>query len=182
MQFRSFYPKAVLSVGLLVVLAGCGPSKVQQCNSLSKVFEKGTVLGGKFQQAGQSFQTRMQKLDRRQGLQGFKSGIADSSKQFRSLIGEWDQLTKEVGAVPLKDDKLVSLQKQYVMGLSQYSSGFKTMVGSLEKMSSFDGTPAGAKKLQGNLQEMQTAYTGLNELGTNIKQLDGEFKSYCTGK
>jgi hypothetical protein len=182
MQFRSFYPKAFLSVGLLIVLTGCGPSKVEQCNSLSKTFEKGTVLGNKFQQAGQTFQTRMQKLDRRQGLQGFKSGVRDASKEFRSLIGEWDQLTKEVGAVPLKDEKLVSLQRQYVTGLSQYSSGFKTMVGSLEKMGSFDGTPAGAQKVQGNLQEMQTAYNGLTKLGVDLQRLDGEFKSYCTGK
>jgi len=173
--------KILLGFGLGLLLVGCGPTKVAQCNKLSQTFQKGVQLGNKFQQEGQTFQTRMQTASKEQRLKGFKSAIADTSKSFRGLITEWDQLTKEVSDVPLQDEKLVGMQKQYVTAFAQSSDNLKKMVGALEKMGSFDGTRAGAEKLKGNLDEMQGAYTSLNKLSTDIKQVDQEFKSYCTG-
>jgi len=181
MQIRSSFSKLALGLSFGVLLVGCGPTKVQQCNDLSKTFQKGAQLGNKFQQEGQAFQQKMQTVSQKDGLKGFKSAITDSSKNFRGLIGEWDQLTKEVGTVPLKDEKLVGLQKRYVTAFADSSTNLKTMVGSLEKMASFDGTPKGVDKLKSNLNEMQGAYANLNKLSTDIKGVDEEFKSYCTG-
>ncbi|MEA5507340.1 hypothetical protein VB735_30455 [Halotia wernerae UHCC 0503] len=86
---------AILSVAAAIALlfAGCGESKVVQCNKLIKVANQATVLG--------------QKLGR-------NSQSVKSAKGLTEIASKIDQIATEMKALEIKDEKLQGFQDRFL--------------------------------------------------------------------
>ncbi|MEH2282408.1 MAG: hypothetical protein V7K90_13945 [Nostoc sp.] len=92
---RVFKQSFILSVTTAIALlfAGCGESKVAQCNKVIKVANQGSTLGQEF---------------------GKNPNPAKGSKALTELAGKIDPLAKEMKALEVKDEKLQIFQGRFL--------------------------------------------------------------------
>ncbi|MEH2025545.1 hypothetical protein [Nostoc sp.] len=92
---RVFKQSFILSVTTAIALlfAGCGESKVAQCNKVINVANQASTLGQEF---------------------GKNPNPAKGSKALTELAGKIDPLAKEMKAVEVKDEKLQSFQGRFL--------------------------------------------------------------------
>ncbi|MDZ7955257.1 MAG: hypothetical protein RMY16_17015 [Nostoc sp. DedQUE12b] len=92
---RVFKQNFILSVTTAIALlfAGCGESKVAQCNKVIKVANQASTLGQQF---------------------GKNPNPAKGSKALTELAGKIDPLAKEMKALEIKDEKLQGFQGRFL--------------------------------------------------------------------
>ncbi|PHM10023.1 hypothetical protein [Nostoc sp. 'Peltigera malacea cyanobiont' DB3992] len=92
---RVFKQSFILSVTTAIALlfAGCGESKVAQCNKIIKVANQGSTLGQEFTK---------------------NPNPAKGSKALTELAGKIDPLAKEMKALEIKDEKLQGFQGRFL--------------------------------------------------------------------
>lgn len=174
----------VLLVGAIAAgLAACGPSKVDQCNSLSTPINKVKPATEKFAQSSKGYEKEFQAAGEKKDLGRMSAIFKEFAGSSRSLGKELDEVGKEINGLSLKDETLVGIKTQYAQTLSGFSQEIGNMTTTLETMgnSKLD-TPEG-------LAEFQKASESLNgfdqKVGTLSKQETetvSKFNTYCTGK
>ncbi|MEH2239834.1 hypothetical protein [Nostoc sp.] len=88
---QSFMLSATTAIALL--FAGCGESKVAQCNKVIKVANQTSTLGQEF---------------------GKNPNPAKGSKALTELASKIDSLVKEMKALEIKDEKLQGFQGRFL--------------------------------------------------------------------
>jgi hypothetical protein len=109
-----FKRTAILSATAAIALlfAGCGESKVAQCNKVIKVANQATVLGQGFDKNSQS---------------------AKGTKGLTELATKIDQIATEMKAVEIKDEKLQGFQGQFLKLYQDISKNLNQTATAIDK-------------------------------------------------
>jgi outer membrane murein-binding lipoprotein Lpp len=174
----------VLLVGAITAgLTACGPSKVDQCNSLSSPINKVKPAVEKFAQGGKDFEKEVQTAGEKKDLAKIQSLMKEYSDNTRNLGKELDDLSKEIGGVALKDEKLVGFKDQYVQTLNGFSQEIGTLTTTLETMSKSKlDTPEGLAEFEKAGKALDGSDTKVNTLVKQESDTVNQFNTYCTGK
>jgi hypothetical protein len=124
---------SLLSItGLIAIsLSSCGISKVKECNSMGKITKE--------------MKTTVDEMETKSPNNVVQAFISTSSKV--------DKLSKEMQAIAIKDDKLVSLQSQFVKLYQDNSKGLKDAAKGLQAKNQPVADAAIAKMMEGDKQE-----------------------------
>ncbi|QMS89828.1 hypothetical protein HUN01_20400 [Nostoc edaphicum CCNP1411] len=107
---RSFILSATTAIALL--FAGCGESKVAQCNKVIKVANQASTLGQEF---------------------GKNSNPAQGSKALTELAGKIDPLATEMKALEVKDEKLQGFQGRFLTLYQNISKELNNAAAAIDK-------------------------------------------------
>ncbi|WP_392531072.1 hypothetical protein [Nostoc sp. C117] len=107
---QSFILAATTAIALL--FAGCGESKVAQCNKIIKVANEAATLGQEF---------------------GKNPNPAKGSKALTELAAKIDPLAKEMKALEIKDEKLQGFQGRFLTLYENISKELNNAAGAIDK-------------------------------------------------
>jgi small-conductance mechanosensitive channel len=164
-------------------LVACGPSKVDQCNGLSKAVNNVKPIADKFTQSSQAFEKESQTALSTKNFAQFQASLKKYSSGSKSLNQELDGAIKNVDAVDLKDETLVGLKKQYVQASNGLNQGIADLTKSLDKMSQAKlDSPDGVNILQQAGKELDATSNKMSGLVKQENETVSKFNKYCAGK
>ncbi|AFY32710.1 hypothetical protein [Calothrix sp. PCC 7507] len=134
------------TTAIAFLFAGCGESKVAQCNKIVKVSNQAVT-------AGQEFGNNPQP----------KKG----SKALTEAANKIEQITKDMQALEIKDEKLQGYQGRFLKLYENTSKGLKDTAAALDKK---------------NLAEANRSLASLKKGSSEEAALVKEINSYCSGK
>jgi uncharacterized membrane-anchored protein YhcB (DUF1043 family) len=114
-----------------ISLSSCGISKVKECNSIGKITKE--------------MKTAVDELE--------AESPGNVAQAFISTSSKVDKLSKEMQAITITDDKLVSLQSQFVKLYQDNSKGLKDAAKGLQTKNQPVADAAIAKMMEGDKQE-----------------------------
>ncbi|BAZ38260.1 hypothetical protein NIES4101_41970 [Calothrix sp. NIES-4101] len=118
----------LMATGAIAILfAGCGPSKVAQCNEIVKVANQAATVGQEFAAVSQS------------------KDSGKAAQSFTEAANKIDKLSKDMQALEIKDEKLQGFQGRFVKMYQDTNKGLRDGAVALQKKN----LPAINKALQG---------------------------------
>ena len=175
--------KVLLVSAIAAGLTACGPSKVDQCNSLSTPINKVKPTVEKFSQGGRDFEKEVQAAGEKQDLPKIQSLLKEYADGTRGLGKEMDGLSKEISGVPLKDEALIGFQKQYVQTVEGFNQEIGKLTSTLDTMSKSKlDTPEGQAEFQKAGNSLDSSGQKVTALVQQESKTVDEFNTYCTGK
>ncbi|HLO89098.1 MAG TPA: hypothetical protein VK203_29390 [Nostocaceae cyanobacterium] len=133
------------TAAIALLFAGCGESKVAQCNKITKVANQAAQVS---QQEGKNAQTKK------------------DSASFKKFASKIDEITTELKAIEVKDEKLQGFQTRFVTVYQDLSQGLKDTAVAIDKK---------------NAKAINSILTKMQKTSNDETSLVKEINSYCTG-
>jgi len=175
MKTRSIVQTLAAVTFVSMTLTACGPSKVDQCNTLSTQINKASGLGKKFEAVGKE----MTPVNGIKNIEDFHRVSKESSAKVRTLVGEFDGFITSVNAAELKDEKLVGYRDRAVTTYSTASKSLTEIADILVKFTKVEANESGQKQIKDSLKDLQKASTVLETVDMDEKAISSEFNTYC---
>ncbi|HEY9762949.1 MAG TPA: hypothetical protein V6D07_10510 [Trichocoleus sp.] len=167
-----------VSAGALAVLllAGCGPSKVSQCNKLAEVVNQTQGFMSDFETEIQSFSQNASQV---KNLNDIKSAASQYTTAVDKVVTNLDGLVGDLKGTQLKDEALVKFRDDY----SGVVDGFKTSLQQASDAMDLVVTVPSEAELPARIEESQKktmeAVKSIEQLSQTESQLIGTVNSYC---
>lgn len=150
-------------------LASCGMSKVKECNIMGKVLKDNKIALEELENSAKSKNTNV------------------IIRSFLSTSTKVDKLSKDMQALEIKDEKLVSLQSQFVKLYQDNSKGLTDVAKGLQTNNKSMKNTAIAKMQEGDKQEEVMIknindYCGLSSKKSTTKAESSNETTAPTGK
>lgn len=174
---------AVLGVAVTIALAGCGPSKTAQCNKLIESINKTKPVGEKIQQEETKLATAASQAQAKQDLNALKTAATQSAGAFSGIVTDLDTISKDIGSVEVKDEKLTDYKTRYTKTVSDISSGYKEAIQDLNTIGKTQpNNPESVKALQVSAQNLQKTGSRLQSLARESSTIVNDLNTYCGAK
>ena len=167
------------AIAIVLALASCSASKASQCSKLSESVNKMRPLAGKFQQEGKTYEAAVKAAATKSDFNAFKMASATSAAAFNRSIAELDGLIKEIDAIALKDETLLSLKKRYLQNTIAMNSAFKDNSSTLTTFSTIESSPQGLKDQQKAAADLTRSAATIQNLVVEEGRLVADFNNYC---
>ena len=167
------------AIAIVLTLASCSASKASQCSKLSESVNKMRPLAGKFQQEGKTYEAAVKAAATKSDFNAFKMASATSAAAFNRSIAELDGLIKEIDAIALKDETLLSLKKRYLQNTIAMNSAFKDNSSTLTTFSTIESSPQGLKDQQKAAADLTRSAATIQNLVVEEGRLVADFNNYC---
>ncbi|HEY9880186.1 MAG TPA: hypothetical protein V6D29_17150 [Leptolyngbyaceae cyanobacterium] len=167
-----------VSAGALAVLllAGCGPSKVSQCNKLAEVVNQTQSFMSDFETEIQSFSQNASQV---KNLNDIKSAASQYTTAVDKVVTNLDGLGGDLKSTQLKDETLVKFRDDY----SGVVDGFKTSLQQASDAMDLVVTVPSEAELPARIEESQKktmeAVKSIEQLSQTESQLISNVNSYC---
>lgn len=175
MKIRSIVQTLAAVTFIGVTLTACGPSKVDQCNTLSAQINKASGLGKKFEAVGKE----MSPANGIKNIEDFHRVSKEASAKVKTIVGELDGFITNVKAAELKDEKLLGYRDRAVTTYSTASQSLTQVADILVKFTTVEANAAGQKQIKESLKDLQKATTVLETVDKDEKAISTEFNTYC---
>ena len=167
------------AIAIVLALAACSANKASQCSKLSESVNKMRPLAGKFQQEGKTYEAAVRAAATKSDFNAFKMASATSAAAFNRSIAELDGLIKEIDAIALKDETLLSLKKRYLQNTIAMNSAFKDNSSTLTTFSTIESSPQGLKDQQKAAADLTRSAATIQNLVVEEGRLVADFNNYC---
>lgn len=167
-----------VSAGALAVLllAGCGPSKVSQCNNLAEVVNQTQSFMSEFETEIQSFSQNASQV---KNLEDIKSAASQYTSAVDKVVANLDGLIGDLKGTELKDETLVKFRDDYT-GVVE---GFKSSLQQASTAMALVVTVPSEAELPARIEESQKktmeAVNSIEQLSQNEAQLISGVNAYC---
>ncbi len=171
---RSWVASTSAAIALLV--AGCGESKVSQCNRLAEVVNQTQGFMQEFETEIASFSSNAAQVE---SLEDIKGAAAQYITAVDKVVTNLDGLTADLEGTELADETLVSHRDSYI----QVVQGFSTALqGASSAMSIVGGVESEADlpaKIEESQQQTMDAVGSIQELSVQESTIISEVNAYC---
>jgi hypothetical protein len=168
----------LISKGAVVALliAGCGESKVSQCNRLAEVVNKAQGFMPAFEENIQTFSTNAAQV---KSLDDIKTAADQYVMAVDEVVSDLDALSVELQDTQLDDEQLVSYRDRYtemVEGFSEALTQASGAMGIVQDVQSEEELPA---KIEESQQATVAAVQRIQELSVEESTIINEVNTYC---
>jgi hypothetical protein len=164
---------AILSALLLV---GCGPSKVAQCNELAEVVNQTQGFMTDFEAEIQTFSENASTV---KNLDDIKSAASQYTTAVDKVVTNLDTLSQDLQSTSLKDETLIQFRDEYVQVVNGFSTALtdaREAMNLVVTVESEDDLPA---RIEESQQKTMAAVASIEELSTTEAQLINNVNGYC---
>lgn len=161
---------------LALVLVGCGPSKVSQCNELADVVNQTQTFMQEFESEIQNFSESATQV---QSLDDIKAAASQYTAAVDKVVTDLDSLVEDLNAVQLNDETLTSFRSDYVEVVQGFSGALtqaSDAMGLVVEVNSEEQLPASIEESQGKTME---AVDTIQNLSAKEETLISQVNTYC---
>jgi hypothetical protein len=118
LTFRRRFGVVTAGAAIALLAAGCGESKVSQCNRLAEVVNKAQGFMPEFEQNIQTFSTNASQV---KSLEDIKSAADQYVAAVDNVVQNLDALSTELEGTQLNDEQLISYRDRYIEMVQGFS-------------------------------------------------------------
>jgi hypothetical protein len=159
-----------------LLLVGCGPSKVAQCNQLAEVVNQTQGFMTDFETEIQAFSENASTV---KNLDDIKSAASQYTTAVDKVVTNLDSLSGDLQSTSLQDETLMQFRDDYVQVVEGFSSALadaREAMNLVVTVESEDELPA---RIEESQQQTMAAVASIEELSTTESQLISNVNSYC---
>jgi hypothetical protein len=180
MKYRFLATHSALAAICALSLASCGVTKVAQCNSLSTVVNRAQDITKKVKGMEGDIDKEFARAKDPASVQTATKKVAG---MMTDIKGDITQLSKDLEAVKLQDEKLVGFQTEAVKNYNSGTKALDEMIKGMETLSSIDLTnSASAGKAKEASGTIEAAAKTLGTMDTKEAEIAKAFNGYCDVK
>lgn len=164
------------AAGMALLLVGCGPSKVAQCNQLAEVVNQ---TQGFMQEFETEIQTFSENASQVKNLDDIKSAASQYTTAVDKVVTNLDGLVGDLQTTTLQDDTLVQFRDSYVGVVQGFSQALQEARTAMDLVVTVDSEADLPARIEESQQQTMTAVTSIEELSQTEAQLISEVNAYC---
>jgi ABC-type transporter Mla subunit MlaD len=167
-----------ISAGALMalVLVGCGPSKVAQCNQLAEVVNQ---TQGFMQEFETEIQTFSENASQVKNLDDIKSAASQYTTAVDKVVTNLDGLVGDLQTTSLQDETLVQFRDSYIGVVQGFSTALQDAREAMDLVVTVDSEADLPARIEDSQQQTMTAVASIEELSQTEAQLISEVNAYC---
>lgn len=166
----------ISSLALAVLVAGCGPSKVAQCNELADVVNRTQGFMADFETEIQTFSQNASQV---RNLDDIKAAASQYTGAVNTVVTNLEGLVVDLEATELQDETLTQFRDSYVAVVQ----GFGTSLGEARQAMELVVGVESEAELPAAIEDSQSktleAVGSIEELSQQEAQLINEVNTYC---
>jgi ABC-type transporter Mla subunit MlaD len=159
-----------------LILVGCGPSKVAQCNQLAEVVNQ---TQGFMQEFETEIQTFSENASQVKNLDDIKSAASQYTTAVDKVVTNLDGLVGDLQSTSLQDETLVQFRDSYVGVVQGFSSSLQEARQAMDLVVTVDSEADLPARIEESQQQTMTAVSSIEELSQTEAQLISEVNAYC---
>ena len=164
------------SVAIALLAAGCGESKVSQCNRLAEIVNKAQGFMPAFESNIQTFSTNAAQV---QSLDDIKAAADQYVTAVNEVVSDLDALAVELDGTELDDEQLIVYRDRYIEMVAGFSGALNQAsdaMGIVQEVEAEADLPA---KIEESQQETVQAVQLIQELSVEESTIINEVNTYC---
>ena len=164
------------SVAIALLAAGCGESKVSQCNRLAEIVNKAQGFMPAFESNIQTFSTNAAQV---QSLDDIKAAADQYVTAVNEVVSDLDALAVELDGTELDDEQLIVYRDRYIEMVAGFSGALNQAsdaMGIVQEVQAEADLPA---KIEESQQETVQAVQLIQELSVEESTIINEVNTYC---
>jgi len=172
-------PRAVGGVSglaLALLVAGCGPSKVAQCNELADVVNR---TQGFMQDFEAEIQTFSQNASQVRNLDDIKAAAGQYTGAVETVVTNLDGLVVDLQGTELQDDTLVQFRDAYVTVVQGFSTSLGEARQAMELVVAVESEAELPAAIEDSQNKTLEAVSSIESLSQQESQLINEVNTYC---
>lgn len=166
-------PAGAIAV-LLVV--GCGPSKVSQCNQLAEVVNQTQGFMQEFETEIQSFSQNAAQV---QSLDDIKAAASQYTTAVDKVVLNLDGLVGDLQGTDLNDETLMQFRNDYVGVVQGFSSALQEASGAMDLVVSVGSEAELPASIEESQKQTMEAVNAIEDLSQQESQLISQVNGYC---
>jgi ABC-type transporter Mla subunit MlaD len=178
MQGSRLRRRVGISAGALMtlVLVGCGPSKVAQCNQLAEVVNQ---TQGFMQEFETEIQTFSENASQVKNLDDIKSAASQYTTAVDKVVTNLNSLVGDLENTTLQDETLVQFRDSYIGVVQGFSTALEDAREAMDLVVTVDSEADLPARIEDSQQQTMTAVASIEELSQTEAQLISEVNAYC---
>jgi len=159
-----------------LVIAGCGESKVSQCNRLADVVNQTQGFMQDFEAEIQSFSQNASQVD---GLDDIKSAASQYTTAVDEVVTDLEGLVSDLEATELSDETLIQFRDDYIEVVQGFSSALQQASDAMELVVTVESEENLPTKIEESQQQTMAAVSSIEDLSTSESQIINQVNEYC---
>lgn len=161
----------------ILLLAGCGTSKVAQCNSLAEVVNQTQVYMQEFEADIQAFSENAAQV---RNLEDIKAAASQYTLAVDKVVTNLDgQLIDELESMSLQDETLSAFRDDYVEVVRGFSLALQEASRAMELVVAVDSEEMLPETIERSQEQTVNAVAAIEDLSQTEAQLISEVNDYC---
>jgi hypothetical protein len=164
------------SAAIALMVAGCGESKVSQCNRLAEVVNQTQGFMQEFETEISSFSANAAQV---KSLDDIRAAAGQYVAAVDKVVVNLDGLATSLEGTELKDEQLVTFRDRYAEVVKGFSAALKdasSAMGIVQEVGSEADLPA---KIEESQSQTMTAVNSIQELSVQETSIISEVNTYC---
>lgn len=167
-----------VSVGALValLLVGCGPSKVSQCNQLAEVVNQ-------TQGFMQEFETEIQGFSQNAGqvknLEDIKAAASQYTTAVDKVVENLKGLETDLQATELKDETLIQFRDEYIGVVQGFGQALQQASSAMDLVVNVGSEADLPGKIEESQKKTMEAVSAIEQLSQTESRLISDVNTYC---
>lgn len=161
---------------LTLLLVGCGPSKVAQCNQLAEVVNQ---TQGFMQEFETEIQTFSENASQVKNLDDIKSAASQYTTAVDKVVTNLDGLVGDLQTTSLQDETLVQFRDSYIGVVQGFSTALQDARQAMDLVVTVDSEADLPARIEESQQQTMTAVASIEELSQTEAELISEVNAYC---
>ncbi|MEL6397576.1 MAG: hypothetical protein AAFR26_00655 [Cyanobacteria bacterium J06626_4] len=164
------------SVAIALLAAGCGESKVSQCNRLAEIVNKAQGFMPAFESNIQTFSSNAAQVE---SLDDIKAAADQYVTAVNEVVSDLDALAVELDSTELEDEELIGYRDRYIEMVAGFSGALNQAsdaMGIVQEVEAEADLPA---KIEESQQETVQAVQLIQELSVEESTIINEVNTYC---
>ncbi|MGF1569510.1 MAG: hypothetical protein ACFCVD_15820 [Nodosilinea sp.] len=161
---------------MLLLLTGCGSSKVAQCNELAEVVNQ---TQGFMQDFETEIQTFSESAAQVKNLDDIKAAASQYTTAVDKVVTNLDGLVGDLQSTSLKDETLSQFRDSYVEVVQGFSTSLREARQAMDLVVTVQSEAELPAKIEESQQQTMTAVASIETLSQTEAQLISEVNTYC---
>ncbi|MFE4106376.1 hypothetical protein [Almyronema epifaneia] len=172
-------PRALMvpaGIAIALTLAGCGESKVTQCNRLAEVVNQTQGFMQEFETEIQSFSSNAASV---QNLDDIKAAAGQYTTAVDTVVTNLDGLVTDLEETDLADETLVQFRDEYATVVQGFSSALQQASQAMELVVNVESEAELPASIEASQQQTVEAVNQIEQLSQTESEIINEVNTYC---
>ncbi|WP_346292472.1 hypothetical protein [Sphaerothrix gracilis] len=176
LQIRPRARMVPAGIAIAFTLAGCGGSKVTQCNRLAEVVNQTQGFMQEFETEIQSFSSNAASV---QNLEDIKSAAGQYTTAVDKVVTNLDGLVTDLEQTDLNDETLVQFRDEYATVVQGFSDALEQASGAMELVVAVESEAELPASIEASQQQTVEAVNQIEQLSQTESEIINEVNTYC---
>lgn len=165
-----------VAIAIAVGLAGCGESRVSQCNRLAEKVNQTEIFMQEFETEMQNFSNNAANVE---SLDDIKVAATQYTTAVNNVVTNLEGLATELETTELNDETLTQFRNNYVEVMRGFSTALKDASGAMDGVKTVESEAELPERIEASQEQMMGAVESIQSLSQQEAEIINGVNEYC---